>query len=177
IHSEDIKSFTIALRRYGISEETIETIRLYHYGDGTTDGSGSVRLDQESTFKWLKDRIKKANQELNNSTEFIVTFFTHVLFRGNNPNAKQIDYLYVGAVVNGFFASRYELCFYVKRDVWGLYDNLHVGPVLLRPGARYANKRISSQETRNRMIVYWPKLEKDIEFIQKHFGCDKNPRF
>jgi hypothetical protein len=39
VHNEIISNFTSFLRSKGISERTIETIHLFHYGDGTTDGS------------------------------------------------------------------------------------------------------------------------------------------
>ena len=42
IAQEGIKNFVLYLRKCGLSKRSQKTILLYHFGDGTNDGSGNL---------------------------------------------------------------------------------------------------------------------------------------
>ena len=79
LHSEYIRNFVLFLRSCGISKETQRTILLYHYGDGTLDGSAEARIDYPTLRLKLNDRIRMANRELNQSKEFIQKVIEHCI--------------------------------------------------------------------------------------------------
>ena len=91
IHQETVKDFVLFLRSLGVSKKTQGTILLYHYGDGTMDGTGKKRYEYEDLRKMLKERIIEANIELNSSQEIIEKTFERCLFLGNRENAIEID--------------------------------------------------------------------------------------
>ena len=61
-HTEMANTFIPFLRSIGVSEETLRTILLHHYGDGTVNGTGKKRYDNRQVYEWLKDRIKKGTR-------------------------------------------------------------------------------------------------------------------
>ena len=65
VHMERISSFTGFLRSLGLAEEHIETLKLFHYGDGTIDGTGNVRKSSSELKIELRDRIMAFNEEVN----------------------------------------------------------------------------------------------------------------
>ena len=44
VHQEPFKDFCKFLEDINVSEETVNHLKLYHYGDDTLDGSGETRL-------------------------------------------------------------------------------------------------------------------------------------
>ena len=169
VHREDIKSFILFLRTFNISLETQRTILLYQYGDGTLDGSGEKRMNYHEVYDWLHARIDKANEELNGKFEIIMSTFERVLFQGVDITAQSAEYIYYGDVNYGILISRRQLERHLKTKEWGWYDNLHIGPILLRPHARYANRAIVSDERRKQITFYWPKMEADMVYIGRRY--------
>ena len=169
-HTENIKSFILFLRSIGISKETQKTILLYHYGDGTMDGSGDRRLNYHQTYDWLKERIDAANKELNDRYETIYKVIERVVFQGVDETAHGADFIYLGDIDFGVVISKRQMYSYVKKKSWSFYDNLHIGPILLRPHARYSDRAIVSDEGRNHICCYWSHLNDDLRYIDKHFA-------
>ena len=118
----------------------------------------------------LKDRIKKANTELNSNNEFIVECAMHFIFDGAHGSLCPADVLYHGDYEFGTVVNRYQVKEYIKNKPWDVYDNLHIGPLFLRPHARYSTKDIVNESRRRTMTVYWPKLEADIKYIDRRFN-------
>lgn len=58
VHQEIVKNFVLFLRSLGVSKRTQQTILLFHFGDGTMDGSAKERMSYERIRMLLADRIK-----------------------------------------------------------------------------------------------------------------------
>ena len=170
LHGENIKSFVLFLRSIGISEETQKTILYFQYGDGTMDGTGEKRMNYRDTFNWLEQRIMKANLELNNRYDTIQAVVDRVMFQGVDPTATPAEYIYYGDVEYGILISRRQVYTHLKRKTWNYYDNLHIGPILLKAHARYADRQIVSDDRRNKITCYWAKLAADLEYIGKRYA-------
>ena len=170
LHTENIKSFILFLRSIGISTETQKTILYYHFGDGTLDGSGKARKNYHDVFNWLKDKIALANQELNDRFEIIEKVVDRVIFQGVDLTAMAAEYIYSGDIDYGIVISKRQMMTYLKKKTWSFYDNLHVGPILLRPHARYADRAIVSDDRRNHVCCYWPKFGEDVKYIDRHYN-------
>lgn len=168
IHSETIQNFISYLRNEGITDETLKTILLYQFGDLTLDGSGKERYSLNEILKPLKERIEKANKELNSNLGFILKFTDRCFFTGLKHTTTPADTVYYGTYEKGVAVTNIQIFNYVLHKNWNFYTLLHIGPFLLRPGARYAHKEIL--QPRRRFIIYaeWPKFYEKINDIIKY---------
>lgn len=173
IAQEGLKSFVLYLRKSGLSKKSQQTILLYHFGDGTNDGSGKYRLDYNELRLLLKERIKDLNDELNNSTDFILKFIERHLFKGTTESNIEADYIYHGTIDYGIICSKTQIMKHIKRRAemknWDFMDNPHIGPIQFRPHARYINKKISSEERRWKVTIWWANLQADLAYISERY--------
>ena len=169
LHGENIKTFIPFLRSLGISEETLKTIVLFHYGDGTLDGSGSKRLTTYEAFNWLDERIKEANKELNKSYDFIDKVMHRLIYQGVDETAPSVDYIYFGSPEYGFTVSKKQLSTFVRKKNWAYFNYLHIGPIFIKPHARYSDKEIVNPKLREKVHCYWPNFSIDLDRISKRF--------
>ncbi len=169
VHQEIVKNFVLFLRSLGVSNRTQQTILLYHYGDGTMDGSAPKRIEYEKLRVLLHDRIKEANEELNKNKDFIMAVMDHCLFKGTIEGAEPADCIYHGDYEFGVVATRKQIEKHIHRKEWNYINNLHIGPLQLRPHARYIGKEIKSQKKREALECYWPHLGADIDWISHRY--------
>ena len=170
VHQENIRKFCLYLHHKGISNTTISTILLFHYGDGTKDGSGKQRIEYEELLFRLKDRIKAANDELNKNKEFVWDVIVRTVFKGTLDDNIEADYLYHGDAEYGVLASKKQIySHFLKRD-WKYYSNLHIGPIHIRPHARYVNKDIKRPDSREKIDFAWINLHADIDYISSRYN-------
>lgn len=169
VHEEYIKNFILFLRSLGISSRTQQTILLYHYGDGTMDGSGRDRIDYTALRFMLNERIQEANHELNANKDFVLKVIERCLFVGTLQNAIRIDCVYFGDYKFGEVATTRQIISHIKKRDWSWMNNLHIGPLQLRPHARYYGKEIKSEKRRQRLQCYWANFSSDIQFISSRY--------
>lgn len=174
-HNENIMSFIEFLRNNSISEESIKTYLLYHYGDGTTDGTGKYRLTSVELRFHYKEELSKLNEELNKDKEFVKKFVDRAMFQGINHLANRADYIYHGDPEYGAFISRYQLMQRIEKKNYGfMTECVHIGPLVIRPHARYSNKAVRNDENRQRVEVGYPKIVQEIMFVFPKIPFDKN---
>lgn len=175
VHNENIITFKKFLEENGISKEAINTYLLYHYGDGTTDGTGKRRLGSvEVRFHYEKEIIK-LNEELNKSKDFVKKFAERVMFQGVNPQANCAEYIYHGDIDYGVFMSKYQMMQHLdKKNYDYMTSCVHIGPFVVRPHARYSNKAIRNEEHRHTVVVNYPKIIQDIMYIFPRYPFDEN---
>lgn len=169
VHQDNIKSFILFLRSYGISAETQKTILLYQYGDGTLDGSGKERFDYNKLRVLLKERIEKANEELNANKNLIAAIIDRCVILGTLENAIPIDGLYFGDFRFGIIATTSQIKKHISRKDWDWMKNLHIGPIQIRPHARYIGKPIKNPSSRDKVECYWANLSSDIDYISSRY--------
>ena len=172
LHTEKVDTFLTFLMSLGISKETIKTILLCHYGDGTLNGTGKIRKDFHELYYSYKQRIIDANDELNNSTDFIKKVIRRIAFQGVDENSKTAEYLYYGDEEFGTMVSANQVYKYIDRKPhnWDFYENIHIGPIVLRPHGRYAHKAVISERRHNEIQCHWPNLHADLLYIEKRYG-------
>ena len=175
VHCEQIRPFIEALRKMGVSEETLKTIVLFLYGDGTYDGTGKKRYSYPEVCYWLKERIKAANEELNSNREIIKMFVDRVLFQGVNPDERNADAIYHGDVNFGTLITKEQVMKYIDSKGWHFREVLHVGPINLSACARYVDKPISNERRRNMIECHWPRMESDIKYIASRYNSYISP--
>lgn len=167
MHTENINSFIEFLRGLDVSEETLETILLFQFGDGTIDGTGEKRMNYTEVYVWLGDRIKKANFELNERHYLIEKVVERVMFQGVDRIADSAEYIYVGNVDYGNIVSKRQVKALLRRNDWHFYDNLHIGPIMIRPHARYAGRTIVSDDRRKHIMCSWANFESDVLYMKR----------
>lgn len=165
-HNENILTFVQFLRDNGISEESINTYLLYHYGDGTTNGTGKHRLTSVELRFYYKEQLKKLNEEFNKNKDFVKKFIDRAIFQGVNHLANRADYVYHGDTEYGVFISRYQLMQRVEVKNYDFMTGcVHIGPLVIRPHARYSNKPIQNSDSRKMVEASYPKIVQNIMFI------------
>lgn len=172
LHCENIKTIVLFLRALGLSTKSQKTLLLWHYGDGTMDGSGKDedRRDYHETIEWIGREMWDLNHELIASKELVIQMIDRAIFLGVNKEAEKAEFIYHGDIENGYTVSRSQVLRYLDDKTWGYYTNLHFGPLLIRPQAKYAHKKVKNQEERQRVMFYWPGLGDEIRHIYKRYN-------
>lgn len=170
VHNEVLLNFIDYLKEMGISQRTLDTICMFHYGDGTIDGRGKKRMGHSDVVHWLGGRIKEANSELNFSKDFVLNVVRRCVFKGSNVDNIEASAIYFGDVNYGVIATSKQIYKHIKVRDFDWMDNLHIGPLLLRPDARYLNSEILDERKRQRIVLYWANLGSDINFIAKRYN-------
>ena len=170
VDEENIKDFIIFLRSIGISNHTLATILYFQYGDGTKDGTGKERIEHDKLNVILGKRIKDANKELNSNPKIVEKVITRCLFQGNNDDYIPAEYIYHGDKNYGVIVSKKQIFAHLKKRSWKWVDNLHIGPLLIRPHARYYKKEIKNESYRHKVEIYWPRLPFDLDYISKTYN-------
>jgi hypothetical protein len=170
MHNEKIEPFIDFLKENGFDDYTIESFLLYHYGDGTTDGSGETRLGVFDVRKKYDERIRALNDAFNRSKDFIKKFADRVMFQGVNPLAMPADVIYHGNEEFGLYMSKYQFMRHVERKTWSYMEfSVHVGPFVIRPKARYPGREIKNDENRRIVVVNYPRIMNDIPWIRNRY--------
>ena len=176
LHNENIRTFIDFLKECKISDESIETYLLYHYGDGTTDGTGKERLSSIEVRYRYHDRIRKMNDEFNATKQFIKRFAERVLFQGVNPDASKAEFIYHGDVEYATFVSRNQFMRHIEMKNWDYMQYcIHVGPFVVRPHARYTNKEIRNEALRHTVSVNYPRFVEDLLYISSRYSVNFKP--
>lgn len=170
IHEDNIKSFILFLRSKGISKRTQQTILLFQYGDATLDGSGEKRYDAVQLNYMLHERILEANRELNSNPAFVQEFMDKYMFKGNEKNTEQADAIYHGELGYGHICSRRQILKHIGYRKYDFIYSLHIGPLIIRPHARYVNREIKQPKYRETIDIYWRDLGSDIEHICERYN-------
>lgn len=171
IHGEPVEKFVEFLKEIGISEKTIQTILLNQFGDGTTDGTGKERMELIELKYQLRYQIKEANNELNSDPEILMKIINRMIFQGWDNNAIPADAIYHGTMYSGIVVTKKQVTKYICNKFWDYYDNLHIGPIFLRPHARYIGKEIKHEFSRHKIDGFWSGLFADMKYIsQKYFS-------
>ena len=165
-----LKNFVLYLRGIGVSIESQKTILLYHYGDGTLDGSGGNRLGYNQLMPLLEDRIKQLNKELNANKELVLSFISKHVFEGTVEGNIPADYIYHGNLEYGVICSKKQILKHVERSSYAYMDHPHIGPLLFRPHARYSNKEVKSEFRKSKVDIYWPRLSDDLLYISERYN-------
>ena len=133
------------------------------------DGTGKKRLSYEDIRYLLRDRIKQANIELNSNKDIMKKVMEHCMFIGVIEKPVVADCVYHGTVEYGIVATDKQIIKHIERKNWNYYSNLHIGPIMLRPHARYVNKETTCEKRRHKIVCYYPRLAEDLSYIATRY--------
>lgn len=169
-HSENVTKFVGFLKEHDIGEKTINAILHYHFGDGTTDGSREKRMDYYDAMSTFKAEIEAANISLNKNKGLILDMLDRVIFQGNYTDLPAADFVYKGDDEMGVLCSRNQIRKHAMRKSFTFYKTPHIGPMLIRPYARYVNGNGKYPEKRFIICFDWAELDRDMDYISERYG-------
>lgn len=161
VHSERISSFSGFLRSLGIEEELIETMKLYHYGDGTTDGTGEVRKSVAELKEELKDRIRVFNEAVNKK-EVLSKIVLRFLCIGTPFQRSFVTHIYHGTKDYGELIDAKTMVDYICSGYPQTTTSIHFGPFIYCPAYRGVVDFDSNNVKRYYIEIKWPSLIRDI---------------
>lgn len=167
VHTEKLSTFFSFLKEHQFSDELLNNIALYHYGDETTNGTGTYRMNQQEVMRNYASIVEKINEELNLNRYFVRDFVKRVVFIGNDPSKQAADFIYHGDIEEGEICSMESVLQYTKRKTFHRIINAHIGQIMFRPYARYSKGLEKHPEKRHVVVFEWSHLLWDLEFINQ----------
>ena len=162
IHFEKISEFVDYLKLKKISNETIETILLFHYGDG------NKRLLYDELFPIMNKRIQRANIELNQK-HIVEDLIDRFIFNGVERKKISVDYILHGNKNYGIMCSKEQIKKFIFRKTYNHIKTLHVGPLTLQPFLRDVNDISKNKYKREYIQIKWHYMLSDLEFINNYY--------
>lgn len=166
VHQEKVDVFVEFLKSINISNETINKLLKFHWGDGTSDGTGSQRISSSDYKQQFPEEIEMINKEFNkekNIKEFIYRF----IMQGKSDDYDIVDALYYGNVNEGHWASKDEIIEYVVNNIFNL-NSIHFGPLTYQIWNRCLNFNPNTENRRRVMQVKWGSLLNDLLIIERN---------
>lgn len=166
-HSEPINIFIPYLRSLGISENTLKTIVLYHYGDNTYDGTGPTRFTSAELRRVYPQKFKLASEELSKAA-IIKAIITRCITKGRFPTNYVIDGIYHGTVDQGIFVSTKAIYQILLRKKYRRKNGtINIGMLTYQPGSRNLWGIPGSEQKRSQSEIKWRSFTYDVKDFEK----------
>lgn len=163
IHQEPFLNFVDFLKDNGATDEIITNLKLFHFADGTTNNTGTLRQTAGQFIKENQGVIQSLN-EFFNKREVLRKIIERVIFQGNYPNAPQADYIYHGDEHNGVWASKDEIFQYLSL-LKPKTNSVHAGPLTYQNWNRDIEFKGTKKNGRMQMQFKWGDLKNTLFFI------------
>lgn len=171
VHQESLESFCLFLRKNKLSEKAIETLKRFHYGDGTADGTGKERVSASTFTKQNPSLITKLNQEICTNENLLRNTFERVLFTGRTPKAPRVDLAYHGTITNGSWALRDNIINSLLENRQGGGD-VHFSKLSYQPWARDLKQSSRYPDRRHTSQFKWSTMKEDFNSMRDQAGSD-----
>lgn len=146
------------------NDETLDDLKKFHYGDGTTNDSGKTRYSAADCKKIYSAEIARLNNSFNNWDK-LKLFLDRFLFVGN-VGTTTTDMVYHGTIDEGLWASRDEIMNYIKNNSISA-NALHFGPLTYQVWGRNEKGTAVHPDRRYVMQVKWGSITKDLQSIRR----------
>lgn len=160
VHSEPISEFIHFLIENKISKANVTAYLKYHYADGTTNGTGIVRMPIEEYKKLHQQEIDEINLAFNQK-DILENMVKRFVLQGRNSK-EEIDVLIYGTIYDFMYLKNEE----IKEIICNSHDSystaVHVGPLTIQPILRNLNHNSKYDRKRFMVQVKWYCLHDDI---------------
>lgn len=160
VHVESLDQFCDFLHENGVSKKIIQEIRYYHYGDGTTDGTGEKRLCT-CEYKIGREGILKEINRVLNDRSLLFKAIRRFVLQGNN-SMYEISAIIYGVVDDFVYITREEIQYIIMKNRNIVTDSLHFGPLFYQNMARNLNFNPKYEKNRDYVQIKWYHLSDDI---------------
>jgi len=152
MHDEPIDTFVEFLRKKGVSERTIKTIKFFHYGETEKLNNNGKPFTPRQLKDKFSDYFIEASKDLDKSAVIDAVVFRCIL-KGCVLKRYKANYLYYGNVEKGYLLSEEEVYSLVNQYRTHEKSAIHFGGLNLYPERRERSD-ISYHECR----IRWPIL-------------------
>lgn len=164
VHQEEIDVFFPFIKTL-FGDEILDYLKLFHYGDDTTDGSGVERFSAVQCKKRYPNQIQELNNNFN-IWSFLNIFLDRFLFVGNIEDSPIVDCIYYGTFEEGLWASRDEIKNYFQNSDFSS-TNLHFGALTYQVWGRNNNFQAVHSKRRYTMQIKWGTIENNLRRIME----------
>ncbi len=163
VHQESIDVFFPYIKE-NFDEETLDNIKLFHYGDDTLNDTGILRYNANECKAKYVNEIKQLNSKFN-LYDNLIKFLDRFLFVGN-VGTLTVDAIYHGTIRSGLWASREEIINYVVSTDFSS-NSVHFGPMTYQVWGRNEKGIAVHPDRRYIMQVKWGSLLRDLTTIRE----------
>lgn len=161
IHHEHIYSFLNFLKENGVKDNVINNLKLFHFNDGTLNGSGNQRKSAKSFLLNNTENIQKINKVLN---EIKKTILKRIFIKGEYHHLPTVDYIYYGNVEKGMWASEEELIdFFCNTNIQS--NSIHISKIYYQTFHRNLKFNLNYEFRRYYCQFKWHSIKKDLSYI------------
>ena len=164
VHQEHIHSFCNFLSEINIKPIIINYLKLFHFNDGSKNGSGNNKKDAYDFYKNNANLCARINNELN-KTEYRIKCLNRILFDGEYHNLPSVDYIYHGSYEKGVWASKKEILKYLLTQQINTYS-IHVSKLYYQAWQRNLKNNDGSEFRRYYVQFKWHTIEQDLHKIK-----------
>ena len=161
LHCESLEHFCSFLKYLNVDDYDIETLRLYHYGDGTTDGTGEVRECAETLKIKYMDRIQLFNANVN-KPHLLKVIIDRFLSFGTLNQCDKVDYLYYGNFNDGALYDMNDLIDFFSIQRVEKIRGIHFGTFHYTAYYRFIYSKQTSDMDRHYVAIKWFGHEIDL---------------
>lgn len=170
IHAERIDSFILFLKENKVKDTILDYLKLYHFGDNTTNGTGLKRYSaEECKFKYFKE-IMIFNKYVSYNN-LLIKIIDRFLFIGNKNNKYIVDALYYGNENYAIWANREEILDYLTNNKCYYIRTIHFSSLTYQNLCRNIDKRNKSEHRRNYLQIKWFSIVSDLQKIRELYNC------
>lgn len=154
MHRERFTWLYHSFKDMGVSNETLNVLTLYQFGECRSFGHIEKPLTKEEIVAKYSNLLLKANKELNNENVIDMIIERSVIV-GRKEYRQKIDYLYYGNLEKGILISVDQIYKSIKSRKQLSSNWLHFGQLVFQPGARSRTNNDYLETT-----IHWPVLSK-----------------
>lgn len=163
VHQEKIEVFFPYVRNI-LGDTELNNLKIFHYGDDSTDDSGPIRYNASECKIRYQREIRELNRSFN-KWEYLTKFLDRFLFIGNKSNII-VDAIYHGTIDSGLWASREEITDYISKNNFDA-NAVHFGPLSYQVWGRDEKRTAVHPDRRYVMQVKWGTLTNDLKKIRE----------
>lgn len=162
VHQEKIDVFFPYIEKL-IGTKQINNLKLFHYGDDTTNDSGIVRYSaSECKLRYINEILSLNNAV--NQWSILEKLLDRFIFIGNIGSIA-VDVIYHGTIDDGIWASKDEIKDYIRQNHFSI-KGVHFGPLTYQVWGRDEKRTAKHPERRYVIQIKWGNLIKDLAFIR-----------
>lgn len=165
VHQENVDVFIKFLSSINIPNDIINELLRFHWGDGTCDGTGTIRMSGKDYIREFANEIEKINEKFNQKDN-LKHFINRFIIQGKSKEYDEIDSIYYGNACKGHWANRKEIMDYIINDKFKV-NSIHFGPLTYQTWNRCVNFNPKTENRRKVMQIKWASLFSDLVAIER----------
>ncbi|MBP3765983.1 MAG: hypothetical protein J6G98_02230 [Bacilli bacterium] len=174
VHTEPISEFIHFLIENNISQNLINSYLMYHYADGTTNGSGEKRLSGLEYKKNHQSELDKINEAIN-TKDMLNKIVDRFILKGTNSYSK-VDALVYGTKDDFIWLMKDEIIDIINSKINYYSTGIHFGPLFCQPKDRCLNYNPKYNKNRFLIQIKWYSIFDDyIEY--KNTKCMEQAQY